>query len=340
MNVTTTTLAPEHVKADPAPPWCRKSSRPAASRPGWSRITPCRSSRSNSPSRAARRRIPRARPARRQSARRPARRGRRPVRRRGLSTARSTNTRSNCRFSADRDMLTGQLQTLSRNSAQAFELLRLAVNEPRFDAEPFERVRGQIAAGLKREANDPDTMAAAGFRGGRLAGPSLWPARARRTRRASDADARRPRRPARQNVRARQSQDRRRRRHRRRDAFRPSRRRLRRRCRRRPISRPCRTSPFQGEGRRIIVDIDVPQSTIRFGRQGLARTRSRLYSPPSWSITCWAAASSPRACSARCARSAASPIRSIRSFVTYDHSRDASSAAPRPRTSAPPSRWR
>src|ERR1700720_3745741 len=62
-------------------------------------------------------------------------------------------------FSADRDILTGRMQTLSRNSARAFALLQLAVTEARLDAESFERVVSQIAAGLKREANDPDFVA-------------------------------------------------------------------------------------------------------------------------------------------------------------------------------------
>ncbi|MCI0467862.1 MAG: insulinase family protein [Beijerinckiaceae bacterium] len=67
-------------------------------------------------------------------------------------------------FSADRDILTGHMQTLSRNAVRAFALLRLAVNEARLDPEPFERVKGQIAAGLKREANDPDFVAGRKFR--------------------------------------------------------------------------------------------------------------------------------------------------------------------------------
>jgi zinc protease len=67
-------------------------------------------------------------------------------------------------FSADRDMLTGRMQTLSRNMARAFALLRLAVAEARLDREPFERVAGQISAGLKREANDPDFVAGRNFR--------------------------------------------------------------------------------------------------------------------------------------------------------------------------------
>jgi len=62
-------------------------------------------------------------------------------------------------FSADHDILTGRMQSLSRNSARAFALLQLAVTEARLDAESFERVVSQIAAGLKREANDPDFVA-------------------------------------------------------------------------------------------------------------------------------------------------------------------------------------
>ncbi len=62
-------------------------------------------------------------------------------------------------FSADRDFLTGRMQSLSRNSARAFALLQLAVTEARLDEESFERVVSQIAAGLRREANDPEIIA-------------------------------------------------------------------------------------------------------------------------------------------------------------------------------------
>ncbi|PNE10966.1 MAG: peptidase M16 [Beijerinckiaceae bacterium] len=67
-------------------------------------------------------------------------------------------------FSADRDILTGRMQSLSRNSARAFALLQLAVTEARLDAESFERVVRQIAAGLQREANDPDFVAGRSLR--------------------------------------------------------------------------------------------------------------------------------------------------------------------------------
>jgi len=67
-------------------------------------------------------------------------------------------------FGADRDQLSGHFQTLTRNLDAGFELLGLALNAPRFDADDVARVRGQIAAGIKRDANDPDAMAAKAFR--------------------------------------------------------------------------------------------------------------------------------------------------------------------------------
>ena len=48
-------------------------------------------------------------------------------------------------FEADRDGVSGELRTLTATATHAFELLRLALTEPRFDAEPVERVRSQIA---------------------------------------------------------------------------------------------------------------------------------------------------------------------------------------------------
>ncbi|MBL8589399.1 MAG: insulinase family protein [Methylobacteriaceae bacterium] len=67
-------------------------------------------------------------------------------------------------FSVDRDTLRGHLRTLAKHVEAAFDLLRLAVNAPRFDERPVERVRAQITAGLKREANDPDSRAAKAWR--------------------------------------------------------------------------------------------------------------------------------------------------------------------------------
>jgi len=62
------------------------------------------------------------------------------------------------RFSQSRDAVSASLKTLTRHREKAFELLRLALTEPRFEAEAIERVRAQITGGIKRGANDPNTQ--------------------------------------------------------------------------------------------------------------------------------------------------------------------------------------
>jgi zinc protease len=62
-------------------------------------------------------------------------------------------------FRAGMDTFGGTLRTLSENRDTAFELLRLALSEPRFDPEPVERIRAQILAGVRRKAEDPDRIA-------------------------------------------------------------------------------------------------------------------------------------------------------------------------------------
>src|SRR3546814_10205575 len=54
------------------------------------------------------------------------------------------------RFQAGLDSLNGSLATLTENRDRAFELLRLALTEPRFDEAPVERIRSQIVASLSR----------------------------------------------------------------------------------------------------------------------------------------------------------------------------------------------
>ena len=63
------------------------------------------------------------------------------------------------RFDAGHDSFSGRLKTLTGNVDAAFELMGLAVTAARFDAEPVERIRGQIVAGLKRDSEDPDFIA-------------------------------------------------------------------------------------------------------------------------------------------------------------------------------------
>jgi zinc protease len=173
-------------------------------------------------------------------------------------------------FSADRDFLTGRMQTLSRHKAEAFEFLRLAVGEARLDLEPLERVKSQIAATLRRELNDPDRAVSRAFRaaaypshpyGAPLRGdlaslPRLSRADVLDLRAAGFA----------------------------RDALKiavvgaidagtlgkylddvfgglPE----------RALIAPAPDVAVAGVGTRKVIDLDVPQATIRFGRQGIAR---------------------------------------------------------------------
>jgi zinc protease len=62
-------------------------------------------------------------------------------------------------FDSGRDAFYGSLTTLTENLDAAFDLLAAAVNAPRFDPEPVERVRGQILIGIAYDQEDPDSVA-------------------------------------------------------------------------------------------------------------------------------------------------------------------------------------
>lgn len=66
-------------------------------------------------------------------------------------------------FDAGQDNFSGSLVTLTRYRDTATDLLRLALNEPRFDSEAVERIRSQIVAGLKQAETDPGSMANRAF---------------------------------------------------------------------------------------------------------------------------------------------------------------------------------
>ncbi len=68
------------------------------------------------------------------------------------------------RFDAGLDNFGGRLQTLARNRDEAFNLLRLALNAPRFDTEPVERIRSQILVGLKQDEETPHNIAGKAMR--------------------------------------------------------------------------------------------------------------------------------------------------------------------------------
>lgn len=173
-------------------------------------------------------------------------------------------------FHADRDHVSGRMRTLVRNLDRAGALLRLALNAPRFDEVPFERVREQMHAQHRHDANDPGSMATKAWRrrvfpGHAYSRPSDGDvesleaigladvkalARAVLTRaevRIGVVGAISPDRAAKliDEVFA--------------DLPRAS----------GLIEIP--TAPFLGLGQREVVDLDVPQSTIRFGRPALTR---------------------------------------------------------------------
>jgi len=62
-------------------------------------------------------------------------------------------------FRAGRDYFRGTLRTLKDNRNEAFDLLRLALTEPRFDAAAVERSRAQVMSRLRRETVSPNDMA-------------------------------------------------------------------------------------------------------------------------------------------------------------------------------------
>ncbi len=69
-------------------------------------------------------------------------------------------------FGADRDHISGRLRTLVKNADAAAALAGLALLAPRFDEDAITRVREQHSANLRHEANDPGAMAGRAWRAG------------------------------------------------------------------------------------------------------------------------------------------------------------------------------
>jgi zinc protease len=63
------------------------------------------------------------------------------------------------RFRAERDNIRGTLRTLAENRDEAFEYLRLALTAPRFDAADVEISRAQILSSLRRATTSPNDIA-------------------------------------------------------------------------------------------------------------------------------------------------------------------------------------
>ncbi len=62
-------------------------------------------------------------------------------------------------FGARHDVFGGSLKTLAKFTREAFGMLKLALNEPRLDTADVERVRAQVIAGLKYDLNEPASIA-------------------------------------------------------------------------------------------------------------------------------------------------------------------------------------
>jgi zinc protease len=66
-------------------------------------------------------------------------------------------------FSSTRDYFRGSLRMLKDNRDEAFDLLRMAVTSPRFDAADVERIRAQVTSGLRRDSSNPSSLASRKF---------------------------------------------------------------------------------------------------------------------------------------------------------------------------------
>jgi zinc protease len=66
-------------------------------------------------------------------------------------------------FDVGPDALSVSAKFLAETADEAIELLRLALTEPRFDADAIERVRGQVLSNLASDAKDPDAIASDRF---------------------------------------------------------------------------------------------------------------------------------------------------------------------------------
>lgn len=62
-------------------------------------------------------------------------------------------------FDTGMESFRGSLRTLTENRDTAFELLRLALSQPRFDDEPVARIRSQVQVQLAQDTENPNVIA-------------------------------------------------------------------------------------------------------------------------------------------------------------------------------------
>ncbi len=68
-------------------------------------------------------------------------------------------------FTTGRDAFYGQLKTLKSNKTLAFDLLRMALNNPRFDTDAIERMRNANISQIKNDIGKPGWLVARTFNG-------------------------------------------------------------------------------------------------------------------------------------------------------------------------------
>jgi zinc protease len=66
-------------------------------------------------------------------------------------------------FTSTRDTFRGSLRMLKDTRDEAFDLLRMALTSPHFDAADVERIRAQIISGLRRDSSNPTALAGRKF---------------------------------------------------------------------------------------------------------------------------------------------------------------------------------
>lgn len=74
--------------------------------------------------------------------------------------ARLEETAVRLSFNSRAERFSGVMRTLSANQEVAFDLLGLAMSQPRFDEEPVQRMVSRLQAGLRSELTDADSIAA------------------------------------------------------------------------------------------------------------------------------------------------------------------------------------
>jgi zinc protease len=173
-------------------------------------------------------------------------------------------------FSAERDNVRGSLRTLTENRDEAFDLLRLALTAPRFDAAEVELIRAQILSLLRRQATSPGDIASrrwweTAFQGHPYGRPVDGTLESVPTITGDDLKAYTHRVLARQNLKIAVVGDI--------DAetLKPLLDRVFGALPQKPDLATIENVIPQGLGRRIVVNLDVPQAVVDFGGPGIAR---------------------------------------------------------------------